>query len=191
MRERSDEELMVCAREGDLHAFTELSERHHAWLERFLYHMLWDREAAEDGAQEVLVRVWLARERYEPTARFSTFLFTCARNWWRNWRDGSSRRPPVVSLEEQLGPTARSVLAELTTPEDVPERELLRGYERFRIRRAIGQLPEAQRVVFVLSQLQGLPHAQIAALLDIPEGTVKSRMHHACLKLRAALVEEE
>ena len=191
MRERSDEELIVCARDGDLQAFSELAGRHHAWLERFLYHMLWDREAAEDGAQEVLVRVWLARERYEPTARIRTFLFTCARNWCRNWRDGISRRPPVVSLEEQLGPTARSVLAALTTPEAVPERELLRGYERFRIRRAIGQLPEAQRVVFVLSQLQGLPHAQIAALLDIPEGTVKSRMHHACLKLRATLVEEE
>ena len=191
MSERSDEELMICAREGALHAFTELSERHPAWHARFLYHMLWDREAAEDGVQEVLVRVWLARERYETTARFSTFLFTCARNWWRTWRDGRSRKPPVVSLQEQLGPTGRSVLAELTTPDDVPERELLRGYERFRIRRAIGQLPEAQRVVFVLSQLQGLPHAQIAALRDIPEGSVKSRMHHACLKLRATLGEEE
>ncbi len=187
----SDEELMVRAREGDADAFCELAARHHGWIERFLYHMTWDREEAEDGAQEVLVRVWLARERYEPSARFTTFLFTVARNWWRNRRERWAARSPVVALEDQVGPEARALLRERTTPDDVPERELLRGYERFRIRRAIDALPEAQRMVFVLSHFEGLPHAQIAGLLDIPEGTVKSRMHHAYLKLRDALNEEE
>ena len=187
----SDEELMIRAREGDADAFCELAARHHAWIERFLYHMTWDREQAEDGAQEVLVRVWLARERYQPTARFSTFAFTVARNWWRNLRARRNSRPPVVALEDQVGPQARALLRELTTPDDVPERELLRGYERFRIRQAIDALPEAQRVVFVLSHLQGLPHTEISALLSIPEGTVKSRMHHAYRKLREALCEEE
>ena len=187
----SDEELMVRARAGDADAFCELAARHHDWIERFLYHMTWDREQAEDGAQEVLVRVWLARERYQPTARFSTFAFTVARNWWRNLRARRNSRPPVVALEDQVGPQARALLRELTTPDDVPERELLRGYERFRIRQAIDALPEAQRVVFVLSHLQGLPHTEISALLGIPEGTVKSRMHHAYRKLREALCEEE
>jgi len=187
----SDEELMIRAREGDADAFCELAARHHGWIERFLYHMTWDREQAEDGAQEVLVRVWLARERYQPTARFSTFAFTVARNWWRNLRARRNSRPPVVALEDQVGPQARALLRELTTPDDVPERELLRGYERFRIRQAIDALPEAQRVVFVLSHLQGLPHTEISALLSIPEGTVKSRMHHAYRKLREALCEEE
>lgn len=187
----SDEELMVRARAGDADAFCELAARHHDWIERFLYHMTWDREQAEDGAQEVLVRVWLARERYQPTARFSTFAFTVARNWWRNLRARRNSRPPVVALEDQVGPQARALLRELTTPDDVPERELLRGYERFRIRQAIDALPEAQRVVFVLSHLQGLPHTEISALLSIPEGTVKSRMHHAYRKLREALCEEE
>ena len=190
MCEPTDEELMIRAREGDMDAFRDLAARHHAWIERFLYHMLWDREAAEDGAQEVLVNVWLARERYEPTAQFTTFLFACARNWWRNARDRRSRRPPVVSLQDQLGPAARAALATLTAPDSVPERALLRGYERFRIRRAIAALPEAQRAVFVLSQFEDLPHARIAQMLGIPEGTVKSRMYHACRKLREALSEE-
>lgn len=97
----------------------------------------------------------------------------------------------MVSLQDQLGPTAREALRALTTPEDVPERELLRGYERFRIRRAIADLPEAQRLVFVLSHFEDLPYAEIARLLGIPVGTVKSRMHHACRKLREALAEEE
>lgn len=191
MSEPTDEELMLRARDGEAGAFHDLAVRHQAWVERFLYHMLWDREAAEDGAQEVLVNVWLARERYEPTARFTTFLFACARNWWRNARGRRARRPTVVSLQEQLGPTARAALRELTTPDNIPERELLQGYERFRIRRAIADLPEAQRAVFVLSQFQDLPYVEIARILDIPEGTVKSRMHHACRKLREALAEEE
>ncbi len=153
--------------------------------------MTWDREQAEDGAQEVLVRVWLARERYEPTARFSTFVFTVARNWWRNLRTRRNSRPPVVALEDQVGPEGRALLRELTAPDDVPERELMRGYERFRIRRAIDALPEAQRTVFVLAHFEDLPHTEIAALLGIPVGTVKSRIHHACRRLREALCEEE
>ncbi len=85
---------MVRAREGDADAFCALARRHQGRLERFLYHMTWDRELAEDGAQEVLVRVWLARERYEPTARFTTFLFACARNRCRNLRARRNSRPP-------------------------------------------------------------------------------------------------
>ncbi|MGC9316438.1 MAG: RNA polymerase sigma factor [Armatimonadota bacterium] len=191
MGELSDEELMLLARDGDAEAFCELARRHHQWVERFLYHMTWDREAAEDGAQEVLVRVWLARDRYEPTAAFTTFLFACARNWWRNHRDRGSRRPPVISLQGQVGQEARALLRELIARDDVPEQELLRGYERFRIRRAIDGLPEGQRTVFVLSHFEGLAHAQIAELLGIPVGTVKSRMHHAYLKLRQTLTEED
>jgi len=191
MGEPNDEELMLRARAGDADAFCALAARHQPWIERFLYHMTWDRELAEDGAQEVLVRVWLARERYQPTARFSTFLFTVARNWWRNVRARRNSRPPVVALEEQVGPEARALLRTLTSGDNVPERELLRGYERFRIRRAIDALPEAQRLVFILSHFEDLPHARIAALLGIPEGTVKSRMHHAYRRLREALTEEE
>jgi len=94
MSDATDEDLMVRAREGDADAFCALARRHQGWLERFLYHMTWDRELAEDGAQEVLVRVWLARERYEPTARFTTFLFACARNRCRNLRARRNSRPP-------------------------------------------------------------------------------------------------
>lgn len=191
MSEPDDEELMLRAREGDADAFCVLAARHQPWVERFLYHMTWDRELAEDGAQEVLVRVWLARQRYQPTARFGTFVFTVARNWWRNARAHRDSRPPVVALEDQVGPEARALLRALTSDRDVPERELLRGYERFRIRRAIDALPEPQRVVLVLSHFEDLPHAQIAALLGIPEGTVKSRLYYACRRLRAALSEEE
>ncbi|MBD3293025.1 MAG: hypothetical protein GF393_08885, partial [Armatimonadia bacterium] len=107
MSEPTDEALMLRARECDVGAFADLAARHQPWVERFLYHMLWDREAAEDGAQEVLVNVWLARNRYEPAARFTTFLFACARNWLRNAVDRRARRPPVVPLQDQLGPTAR------------------------------------------------------------------------------------
>ena len=187
----SDEHLMIRAAEGDTDAFAELAQRHRAWLRRFLYHLLWDRDEAEDACQETLVRVWLARERYRPIAKFKTFLFTVARNLGLHWLERRANRPPVVSLHDQLGPEGRAVLEELRGEARTPERELLAGYERFRIRRAIDALPDGQRVVFVLAQFEEMRYAEIAELLDVPEGTVKSRMWHAYRALQQSLTCEE
>lgn len=187
----SDEQLMVRAAQGDADAFGELARRHEGWLRRFFYHLMWDHEDAEDACQETLVRVWLARERYRPRAKFTTFLFTVARNLWLHRLQKRSNRPPVVSLHDQLGPEGRAILDRLTAEYDVPEAELLAGYERFRIRRAIDALPEGQRLVFVLAHFEELSYARIAQMLGLPEGTVKSRMWHAYRELRDKLCDEE
>lgn len=183
----TDSELMARVKLDDQEAFGALTERHKPWLTRLLYHLFWSREEAEDGAQEVLLRLWLARGRYEPTANLKTFLFTIARNYWHNRSTRVIRRQPVVSLEEQFGPGTRAVIERLADRSPTPEQQVMERYEVFRIRRAVDSLPEKQRMVFILSQYGDMRYAEIAELLEIPEGTVKSRMATAVQVLRVAL----
>jgi RNA polymerase sigma-70 factor (ECF subfamily) len=180
---------MARAKRGDTQAFGVIADRHKDRLRRIFYHLFWNWEEAEDAAQEVLLRVWLARDSYEPRARFSTYLFTIARNHWLNRRARTNRRPKVVSLQEQFGPGAAAMLRRMADEAPSPEDRVMRSYELFRIRRAIDELPEKQRLVFILCHLEGLRCAEVAEMLGIPEGTVKSRMWHAIRKLRHKLAE--
>jgi RNA polymerase sigma-70 factor (ECF subfamily) len=183
----TDCELMARVKLDDHEAFALLAQRHKPWLMRLLYHLFWSREEAEDGAQEVLLRLWLARHRYEPTANLKTFLFTIARNYWHNRSTRVIRKQPVVSLEEQFGPGARAVIEKLADQSPTPEQQVMERYEVFRIRQAVDALPEKQRLVFILSQYGDMRYSEIAELLGIPQGTVKSRMATAVDTLRRAL----
>jgi len=187
----SDAELMARAKRGDTEAYGIIVDRYKSWLRRIFYHLFWDWEEAEDAAQEVLLRVWLARERYEPRAKFSTYLFRIARNHWLGQRARTNRRPQIVSLQEQFGPGAAAMLRQMADEAPSPEDTVIRSYELFRIRRAIDELPEKHRLVFILCHFEGLRYAEIAEMLGIPEGTVKSRMSHAVGKLRRKLAHPE
>lgn len=183
----TDHELMAKVKDGDQEAFVLVAERHKAWLAGVLYHLFWDREEAEDGAQEVLLRVWLGRREYEPTAALRTYLFAIARNYWHNRSQRVIKRAPVLSLEQEFGPRAWEYLEELADRAPATEQVVMRRWEMFQIRRAVDQLPEKQRLVFVLSQFGGMKYAEVAEVLGIPEGTVKSRMAAAVQSLRVTL----
>jgi RNA polymerase sigma-70 factor (ECF subfamily) len=186
----SDQDLMARVCQGDQEAFGLLAQRHKDWLARLLYHLFWNREEAEDGAQEVLLRLWLARRTYEPTANLRTFLFTIARNYWHNRSTRVIRKSPAVSLEQQFGPNARRVIEELADESPTPEHIVIQRFEQYRLRRMIDQLPEKQRLVFVMSHFLDLRYREIGETLGIPEGTVKSRMATAVATLRGRLGEE-
>ncbi|MGD8240021.1 MAG: RNA polymerase sigma factor, partial [Armatimonadota bacterium] len=175
----SDAELMTRAKRGDARAFGVIADRYKGWLRRLFYHLFWDWDEAEDAAQEVLLRLWLARERYEPRAKLSTYLFTIARNHWLGQRARANSRPKVVSLQEQFGPGAAGILRRIADEAPSPEDTVIRRYELFRIRRAIDEVPEKHRIVFILCHFEGLRCAEAAEMLGIPEGTVKSRLWHA------------
>jgi RNA polymerase sigma factor (sigma-70 family) len=154
-----------------------LALRYRAPLRRFLAAMLPDASAADDAVQETLLRLWLLRERYEPTGRFSTYLFQIARNHALNAR------------KRMNGEMRRTV--EPSPPADLPEEALLRRERAERVEKAIRALPALYRSVFLLSHREGLRYADISARLSIPVGTVKSRMAEAVRRLRAALSPEE
>ena len=192
--QRTDAELMAEVQAGSDAAFRVLFARHRPTIEGFLYRLLWDRALAEDLAQEVFLRLWLARDRYEPLRPLPVFLYCIAKNLWLHERARRNHRPPPVSLEGPLDLDALEAAHRALADEPTLPEQLLFAHERmFRIRQALMKLPSGQRLVFTLSHFEGLRYAEIAEVLEIPLGTVKSRMNAAVLKLRrhlSSLLEE-
>jgi len=169
-----DIELMLLVKQGNEDAFCELMNRYRRPLTGFFYSLCWNHDTAQDYAQEVLVRLWLARERYEPTGSFKSYVFRIAKNvWLQELRSRKCRPQPLYYEDLDLAEDAVDI-----------EKLLVRRYVDRKIRLAVADLPEHHRLVFVLSHFQGLKYHEIAEILEIPVGTVKSRMSAAVRMLR-------
>ena len=174
-----DIELMLLVKQGNEEAFGELMNRFRRPLTGFFYSLCWNHDTAQDYAQEVLLRLWLARLRYEPTGSFKSYIYRIARNVWLQDLRSMKCRPQPQYYEE---------LDQAEDEVDI-EKLLIRRYVDRRIRLAVAGLPEHHRLVFVLSHFQGLKYWEIAEILEIPIGTVKSRMSNVVRKLREELTE--
>jgi len=190
-----DSELMVACREGSVQAFERLVERHKDRLVNFFYGMCNDRALAEDLAQDVFVKLYRYRDRYEPSGKFTSYMFTIARNHWYDHLRKVKRRPDPVSLEQPVGGDeyAGTELKTLLSSESAeqPFQKLDDERRRTVLHDAVKQLPDGQRMVIVLSCFEQRPHEEIAEILDVPEGTVKSRKHLAIKKLKKWVHGEE
>lgn len=186
----SDSELMERFRDGDEEAFRTLAQRFQRPLVNFFYRLTWDRFTAEDYAQEVFARIVRARARYRPRAKFRTWLFRIAKNYWIDrYREGKNA-PRMSSLDQPIGQDQGKPLTLEDTvegPSPRPDDEVRRKEIGEAVKEAVKRLSEEQRLVFVLSENQGLKYAEIAEVLEIPVGTVKSRMHSAMHRLRELL----
>lgn len=168
----TDAELMRALGRGRAHALDELCSRHQGGLYTFFRRLGAAPHDAEDAVQEVFLRLHRAARTYRPLAPFRAYLYVIARNVWCDaWRL-ASRRPSTVPPRPE----------ECITSDGRRERE-----ERMDLHEAIDGLPMAQRLVLTLSLHGGLKHKEIADVLGIPEGTVKSRMFHAVRKLEGRL----
>jgi RNA polymerase sigma-70 factor (ECF subfamily) len=185
-----DVELMIRLRDGDQEAFDELYRMYERPLVNFFYRLCWDRDAAEDLMQETFLRLWRSAPRYTPSGKFSTFLFQIAKNHFLTQKDRLTRERTKLSIdssrEEEDGTSGGIELASSTQAPDagLRDREL-----QSRIRKAIGLLGEKHRMVFVLAQYHGMKYQEISEVLDIPVGTVKSRMSYAERALRESLAD--
>jgi RNA polymerase sigma-70 factor (ECF subfamily) len=169
---------------GDETALSDLYRRWAKPLSNFLYGMCNDRTLSEDLLQEVFLRVWRAAPRYEPTAKFSTWLFHVARNHWLNEREKRMHRIKPISLD-RTGPDSDEPpidAPDRNTP--TPERDALDRELGSRIADAVSRLPEKLRETWALAVPRGLPYPEVAEVLGIPVGTVKSRMYQAVRLLR-------
>lgn len=184
-----DLELMRRFQGGDVDAFTELYEVHLRGLLNFFFRLCWDRSLAEDFAQEVLLRVYKSARNWEPNAKFTTFLYRIARNYWIDHCRLLSTQKENVSLNATVGDADSGTRLVDRLPDDIrpPESDIERRELYDSIMGALNQLPEEQRMVFVLSEIEELRYHEIAEIMDIPVGTVKSRMHTAIAKLQDLL----
>jgi RNA polymerase sigma-70 factor (ECF subfamily) len=182
----ADAALMRRIAEGDQQALAELYERHRSALLRFLTHLSRDPVHAEDAVHEVFLRVWRAAPRYEPRARFTTWLFQIAKNLWLTERD-KRRRRPALGIDGPGGDDDAPLGGGPPDPGLPPDAVADRNELQAAVRRAVDTLPEGQRLVVILADFQGLPYREVAAILEIPVGTVKSRRHAADKRLREAL----
>jgi len=182
-REITDEALMLRYRDGDAAAFEALYQRHRGGLYRYLLRQTGERGRAEELFQDVWVNLIHARRRYQPAAKFATYLYRLAHN--RLIDDYRSRRGRVpVSFEDPDCPDEEA----LPDPRGLePGRELERREQAGRLLAALGALPEAQREAFLMHEEGGLTLEQIAAATGVGFETAKSRLRYAVARLRREL----
>ena len=174
---------MNLVQQQDISAFEELFQRYQQRVFAFFWRLSANRQEAEDGTQETFLRLWKARLRYEPIGKFSTYLFQIARNHFlhecrKRGRRTSSRQPSL----ENLGGVSREPASC-----DGADGCLLAGELQAAVNNAVARLPETQRLVYVLTEQEGMAYKQVAEVLDCPVGTVGSRKVQAVRRLRELL----
>ncbi|MGH7989696.1 MAG: sigma-70 family RNA polymerase sigma factor [Limisphaerales bacterium] len=182
-----DAVLMLRVKRGDRAAFVELVDKYKQPVMNFIYRSLRDEAESEDLAQNVFLQVYKSRKRYKQTAKFSTWLFTIARNLCLNELRRRSRHP-AESLEETHAEN-----------EDQPQRQyedkkvflatenLLHGELAKKIEEALAELPENQRTAILLCRQEELSYEEIAEVLDCSLSATKSLIHRGRETLKEKL----
>ena len=177
---------------GEERAFSELVTRYQTRLLNFVYRTIGDREKAEDLVQEVFIRVYRHLHRFDRSKKFSTWVYTIASNLAKNELRNRSRNPLVLfqTVQKNFQDEDRPLQFEDTTsrPDDMYRKRHLREI----VEESVAKLPEHHRTVFVLRELEELSYKEISAIVEIPIGTVMSRLARARdLLQRRMLVAEE
>lgn len=176
-QEVEDAALVVRARSGDRDAFGVLVDRYADQARRVARAVLQDPDDADDAAQDAFLAALVKLDQYDSARRFGPWLMRIVANAATDRRRRRKVRS-AVSLDEGL-------VAGGTRPDVMAERAVLLG----RLREALAELPERRRIAVVLFDVEGYSHAEIAQVLGIPEGTVRSEVFHARRKLRTLLAD--
>jgi RNA polymerase sigma-70 factor (ECF subfamily) len=188
----TDEALMAAYQKGDVAAFAELVARHEKRLWNFVRRFVADSATAEDLLQEVFLRVVRSAVDWTPSAKFSTWLYTIARNLCTDSaRRGALRR--ADSLDQTPQPSRDDSgphrIERIAGGSGNAEKAAIDREIAVRVDRAVAELPPEQREVFLMREVMDMSFAEIATATMASEPTVKSRMRYALERLRAALSE--
>ena len=189
LRDEADEALMLLYQKGEVRAFEILLTRHRRPIFNFILRFVGSRDVAEDLLQETFLRVIKGAENYQRKAKFTTWLYTIARNLCvdqsrrQKHRRAQSLDAPI-SREVDGGGTLLDVIADEQMPAD---RKAVSQQLHQTLHRAIATLSDEQREVFLMREFLDMPFKQIAEVVGAAENTVKSRMRYALEKLRLEL----
>lgn len=179
-----EQNLITSARGGHLHAFNQLIQAYQSVAYGVARRILSDPDLAADAVQDSFVKAYRKIDQYRGGS-FKAWLLRIVVNTCYD-RLRALRRRPTTSLDDLLEQPDRSEL--LLAPAEEPESYALRGELRFELEKAIGDLPYHQRVVVVLSDIEGYNYHEISDIVGIPLGTVKSRIARGRARLRDRLV---
>jgi len=175
----NDIELMLSLKNGESESLEPLLRRHRGSLIHFLYRRVQNAAIAEELAQDVFLKVYRARDGYQPSAHFTTWLYRIAMNRAINWvRDNRNQRNTR---------TLEPVIATRAAPIRSPEQDVLRQELRQRVREAVEALPERQRMAVILHKYGEMEYTQIAEELGCSLSAVKALLNRAYFTLRQSL----
>ncbi len=179
-----DELLLRRAQRGEPEAFEQLIGPLEQLIWRICWHYTGNREAAEDCGQETMIRIWRNLDSYRGDCALESWVYRIAANCCMDFlrKKKRDKSESVEPLREQGFDPA--------DPSPGTEEQVVAEDEHRRLREAITQLPEEQREALILTQLQKVPYEEAALLLNVSEGTIKSRVNRAKARLKEILSEE-
>jgi RNA polymerase sigma-70 factor, ECF subfamily len=180
-----DAQLMLRVRDGDEESFRVLLEKHRNPLVHFLYRMVQEQAISEELAQEVFLRIYKSRHSYEPTARFTTWMFRIATHLALNWLRDEKNSRAQERLDDDKGGEVPS--RQVTDRQPSVEQRMVYRARLQEVRDAIGKLPEKQRAAVLMHKYEEMEYSQIANVLECSESAVKSLLFRAYETLRARL----
>lgn len=177
----SDEQLLANYRQGDRASFAQLVERYQRELFHFLIRFLGDRAAAEDIFQEAFLQVHQSADQFDPQRRFRPWLFTIAANKARDLMRAQARRPtsPLQACINSNDEGSGQFIDLMSAAAEMPGEPLERAEMQAMVRKTVMSMPDNLREILLLSYFHQFPYKQISDILNIPLGTVKSRLHAA------------
>ncbi len=179
--QRTDEQLIFAYRGGDRSSFSELVNRYQRELFHFLVRFLGDRAAAEDVFQETFLQIHQSAQDFDTQRRFRPWLFTIAANKARDLIRSNARRP-TTPLQASISPSdndSGEFIDLMKSTGEQPDEPIQQRELQGKVQQTVMSMPEHLREILLLSYFHQFPYKQISDILDIPLGTVKSRLHAA------------
>lgn len=185
-----DEQLVIQAKSGNKDAFARIVERYYKHILNFIFHFLGDEKLAQDLSQECFLKLFQKIGSFRGESKLKTFIYSIAKNLCFEYHRKAKGQPNLVKLFEfnsdpgEVKDSKREVMVDLASD---PLDDMIKKETLSLIFKAISSLPLEQRAVFILSEQQNLPYADIAKILKCPIGTVASRKWQAVRSLRERL----
>ena len=179
----TDEKLISRFQAGDERAYVELVNRYKDKLLNFVFQFLGDIDQAEDVVQDTMLRLYEKKHYYKEIAKFSTWIYTIARNLANTELRKRKRRK--TTYLSQMSKEERQY--EIPAVQDDVDQSLHNEFINDRIQSAINNLPEHFKLVIILRDIQELSYDDISNIVEVPLGTIKSRINRARIQLQAEL----